>query len=129
MHGYRHVPLPHLSPATFREETARGRALLEDLSGAAVVGYRAPTFSLVPASRWAVDELSELGFTYSSSVLLPPRTARCSAGPDNPVGRSGGPEVCSSCRARIPSFGSSLGNPYRRRVLPGAPGGRPCAWG
>jgi peptidoglycan/xylan/chitin deacetylase (PgdA/CDA1 family) len=69
LHGYRHVPLPQLSPTVFREETARGRAVLEDLAGAAVTGFRAPSFSLVPESRWAVDVLTELGFTYSSSVL------------------------------------------------------------
>src|SRR5262249_30199545 len=65
----RHVPLPRLEPATFRAETARGRALLEDLTGAPVTGFRAPTFSLVPETRWAVDELTEMGFAYSSSVL------------------------------------------------------------
>src|SRR5262249_48267159 len=61
LHGYRHVPLPQLEPATFRAETARGRALLEDVTGAPVTGFRAPTFSLVPETRWAVDELTEMG--------------------------------------------------------------------
>ena len=34
-----------------------------------MLGFRAPTFSLVPESRWAVDVLADIGFTYSSSVL------------------------------------------------------------
>src|SRR5690606_2709602 len=33
------------------------------------VGYRAPTFSLVPETVWATDVLKDLGFTYSSSIL------------------------------------------------------------
>ena len=69
LHGWRHTPLTELTPDTFRADVTRGRALLEDLSGTPVRGFRAPTFSLVPESRWAVDELLEAGFTYSSSVL------------------------------------------------------------
>src|SRR5690554_7127094 len=34
-----------------------------------VLGYRAPTFSLVPATVWATEVLVEEGFAYSSSVL------------------------------------------------------------
>lgn len=72
LHSWRHVPITELDPETFRAETAKGRAVLEDLTGQQVEGYRAPTFSLVPASLWAVDVLAELGFTYSSSVLPAP---------------------------------------------------------
>src|SRR3954466_5201174 len=58
LHGWRHVPLTELDPATFRADVARGKALLEDLTGTPVGGFRAPTFSLVPDSRWAVDVLA-----------------------------------------------------------------------
>ena len=69
LHGWRHQPLTELTPASFREDVIRGKARLEDLAGTPVLGFRAPTFSLVPESRWAVDVLRETGFTYSSSVL------------------------------------------------------------
>ncbi|MFN8037865.1 MAG: polysaccharide deacetylase family protein [Acidimicrobiales bacterium] len=69
LHAYRHVPLTELDPDRFREEAARGKAAIEDLTGDEVVGFRAPTYSLVPDSIWAVDVLGELGFTYSSSIL------------------------------------------------------------
>jgi polysaccharide deacetylase family protein (PEP-CTERM system associated) len=69
LHGWRHQPLTELSPDAFRADATRGKALLEDLAGAPVCGFRAPTFSLVPDSRWAVDVLRDVGFTYSSSVL------------------------------------------------------------
>ncbi|HCV33778.1 MAG TPA: polysaccharide deacetylase family protein [Acidimicrobiaceae bacterium] len=72
LHAWTHVPLPTLSPRDFIRDTGRGRALLQDLSGQEVVGYRAPMMSLVPEAGWVIPLLSELGFTYSSSVLPAP---------------------------------------------------------
>jgi len=69
LHGWRHQPLTELDPDAFRADASRGKALLEELSGAPVLGFRAPTFSLVSDSRWAVDVLADVGFRYSSSVL------------------------------------------------------------
>jgi polysaccharide deacetylase family protein (PEP-CTERM system associated) len=69
LHGWRHQPLTELAPDELRADVARGKELLEDLTGAPVLGFRAPTFSLVPDSRWAVDVLADAGFTYSSSIL------------------------------------------------------------
>ncbi len=69
LHAYRHVPLTQIDRATFRCDTEKGKALLEDLTGREVVGYRAPIFSLVRSTVWAADVLAELGFSYSSSVL------------------------------------------------------------
>ena len=69
LHGWRHQPLTELTADAFRADAQRGKDLLEELTGAPVLGFRAPTFSLVPESRWAVDVLADTGFTYSSSVL------------------------------------------------------------
>jgi polysaccharide deacetylase family protein (PEP-CTERM system associated) len=69
LHGWSHAPITTLRPEAFREETARGRDLLSEVSGQDVVGFRAPTFSLVKETAWATDILAELGFTYSSSIL------------------------------------------------------------
>jgi polysaccharide deacetylase family protein (PEP-CTERM system associated) len=69
LHGWRHRPLTELTPAELRADIERGNALLEELSGAPVRGFRAPMFSLVPPSRWATDVLAESGVAYSSSVL------------------------------------------------------------
>jgi peptidoglycan-N-acetylglucosamine deacetylase len=69
LHAWRHVPLTQLDAATFRSDTEKGKALLEDLTGREVVGFRAPIFSLVRSTVWAADILGELGFSYSSSVL------------------------------------------------------------
>jgi len=69
LHGWRHTPLTASGPVALRDELARGRDLLQSLTGQEVGGFRAPTFSLVPDSLWATDVLAEVGFTYSSSVL------------------------------------------------------------
>jgi len=69
LHSWDHTPLTELDPSRFLDETRRGKELLEDLAGEAIVGYRAPTFSLVRKTVWVTDLLTELGFTYSSSVL------------------------------------------------------------
>lgn len=69
LHGADHTPLPEVGPDRFRVRTADARARLADLTGTPVSGFRAPIFSLVPESVWAPAILTELGFTYSSSVL------------------------------------------------------------
>jgi polysaccharide deacetylase family protein (PEP-CTERM system associated) len=69
LHGYHHSPLTETDPETFRREVGEARVRLEQRAGRPVVGFRAPTFSLVPATRWATDVLPEVGFEYSSSVL------------------------------------------------------------
>jgi polysaccharide deacetylase family protein (PEP-CTERM system associated) len=68
-HGLTHELVYKQAPATFRKETAYAKSLLEDLSGAAVRGYRAATYSIVRESMWALDILEELGFEYDSSIF------------------------------------------------------------
>jgi polysaccharide deacetylase family protein (PEP-CTERM system associated) len=65
-HGFGHELLDELSPEAFRGDVERSKALLEDLAGAPVVGYRAPSFSI---KDWALPILRELGFVYDSSLF------------------------------------------------------------
>jgi polysaccharide deacetylase family protein (PEP-CTERM system associated) len=65
-HGFHHEPLPALTPRAFTADVERAKGVLESLVGAAVVGYRAPTFSIMP---WAVPVLARLGFLYDSSYF------------------------------------------------------------
>jgi len=67
-HGYGHKRVIELTPDAFRDDITRSKAILEDLSGQAVNGYRAPSFSIVKESLWAHGVLAEAGYTYSSSV-------------------------------------------------------------
>lgn len=69
LHGLDHTPLTELTPKQFDDQTRRGKAVIEGLTGRAVVGFRAPIFSLTPATLWAESILSEQGFRYSSSLL------------------------------------------------------------
>lgn len=69
LHNWHHVALTSQTPRSFREGVRRGKALLEELTGRTVAGFRAPTGSLVPNTLWAVDVLAEEGFSYSSSVV------------------------------------------------------------
>ena len=57
-----------MDPAGFREDMRTSKEALEQATGAAVVGYRAPTFSIVRQTAWALDVLAELGFLYDSSI-------------------------------------------------------------
>jgi polysaccharide deacetylase family protein (PEP-CTERM system associated) len=57
-----------LEPDEFRGGLASSKALLEDLAGAPVRGFRAPDFSITRDSLWALDTLLELGFGYDSSI-------------------------------------------------------------
>ena len=68
-HGFSHQLIYAQSPAEFRDETARSKHLLEDLIGAAVIGYRAASFSITSRSLWALDSLIDLGFRYDSSIF------------------------------------------------------------
>jgi polysaccharide deacetylase family protein (PEP-CTERM system associated) len=72
VHGFHHVPLDLVDPERFKRQSHDARALLEDAAGTEVVGFRAPQFSLVPETAWAVDVLADLGFRYSSSVMPAP---------------------------------------------------------
>lgn len=68
-HGTGHDRLHRLTVESFREDLHASKALLEDLTGQQVTGYRAPTFSVTPPTAWAVDVLLDEGFTYDGSIF------------------------------------------------------------
>ncbi|WP_404333364.1 XrtA system polysaccharide deacetylase [Sphingomonas sp. MMS12-HWE2-04] len=67
-HGWDHKRVFTLSPEDFRDDLAAARVALEDASGTAVTGYRAPSFSIDTRTPWAHAILAEEGYAYSSSV-------------------------------------------------------------
>ena len=69
LHSYDHRELVHLSETEFHKTTSKGQAILEDICGTAVQGYRAPNFSLTANTPWVPDILAACGFSYSSSIL------------------------------------------------------------
>jgi polysaccharide deacetylase family protein (PEP-CTERM system associated) len=67
-HGYGHLRIHEQTPAEFAQDIGRAKALLEDLSGTPVKGYRAPSFSIGPRTLWAFECIAQAGYRYSSSV-------------------------------------------------------------
>jgi polysaccharide deacetylase family protein (PEP-CTERM system associated) len=67
-HGYGHQRASDLTPEAFRDDITRAKRILEDLGGVAVRGYRAPSFSINRKNWWAVEELENAGYVYSSSI-------------------------------------------------------------
>ncbi|MBU4422581.1 MULTISPECIES: XrtA system polysaccharide deacetylase [unclassified Acidovorax] len=67
-HGYGHERVSDLSEAAFFEDIHRAKALLEDIAGVRVQGYRAPSFSIGSGNLWALDTLQRAGYRYSSSI-------------------------------------------------------------
>jgi polysaccharide deacetylase family protein (PEP-CTERM system associated) len=68
-HSYAHRLIYTMAQDEFRDDVRRAKATIEDTIGAAIHGYRAPTFSIVEQSSWALQILAEEGFTYDSSIF------------------------------------------------------------
>jgi polysaccharide deacetylase family protein (PEP-CTERM system associated) len=60
-HGMNHQMLTELTPRSFREDARESKAVLEDLAGAPVLGFRAPSYSVNRTTLWAIDVLAETG--------------------------------------------------------------------
>ncbi len=71
-HGWSHVRVIHQTREEFRADVRRTKALLEDLAGQSVPGYRAASYSIGPRTPWAHEVLAEAGHVYSSSVFPVP---------------------------------------------------------
>lgn len=67
-HGYQHERVTALTPALFREDVRSAKALLEDLAGCPVAGYRSPGFTITADTLWALSILVEEGHRYDSSI-------------------------------------------------------------
>jgi polysaccharide deacetylase family protein (PEP-CTERM system associated) len=67
-HGYGHQRASDLTPQQFREDIVSAKRILEDLGGVAIRGYRAPSFSINQNNWWAVEEVENAGYEYSSSI-------------------------------------------------------------
>ncbi|ARO86481.1 polysaccharide deacetylase family protein [Nitrosospira lacus] len=67
-HGWAHHRVSDQETHEFRDDIVRSKAILEDIGGNAVLGYRAPSFSIGRHNLWALDILEEAGYRYSSSI-------------------------------------------------------------
>jgi len=67
-HGYSHTRVDDMGRDAFHSDILLAKAVLEDVIGAEVKGYRAPSFSISAKTEWAHDCILEAGYRYSSSV-------------------------------------------------------------
>jgi polysaccharide deacetylase family protein (PEP-CTERM system associated) len=67
-HGFAHRRATEQTPQDFLADIRSAKAMLEDIAGSEVAGYRAPSFSVGPRNAWAFDCIAQAGYRYSSSV-------------------------------------------------------------
>jgi len=67
-HSYAHQLIYNLTPAEFRKDTRRAVGAIEQACGKRPRVYRAPSYSITMRSMWAMDILTECGFTHDSSI-------------------------------------------------------------
>ena len=68
-HGYGHQLIYTQARHEFAEDIRKTKAILEDITGKQVLGYRAPGFSIIDNTKWAFDELCQAGYRYDSSIF------------------------------------------------------------
>ncbi len=68
-HTHTHLRMDGARAQECAADIARGKAVLEDLTGLPVRGFRAPSWTAQRTDRWLWDHLLELGFTYDSSLF------------------------------------------------------------
>jgi polysaccharide deacetylase family protein (PEP-CTERM system associated) len=67
-HGFAHQRASEQAPKEFLADIRLAKAILEDIGGCNVAGYRAPSFSIGTSNPWAFDAIAEAGYRYSSSI-------------------------------------------------------------
>jgi polysaccharide deacetylase family protein (PEP-CTERM system associated) len=68
-HGYKHRRVDRQQRFEFEEDIRKATSILEDISGQAIIGYRAPTFSITRNNFWAFEVSENAGYRYSSSIF------------------------------------------------------------
>ena len=67
-HGFGHERATAQPREAFAADIRLAKAVLEDVAGAEIIGYRAPNFSVGDDNTWAFDCIAEAGYRYSSSL-------------------------------------------------------------
>jgi peptidoglycan-N-acetylglucosamine deacetylase len=123
-HGYSHTMVTELDPGRFRDELRLTRDILERQSGQKTIGFRAPQWSISPATPWAYEILHDEGYRYDSSCNPLPFVGNPS-GPRIPyrVNVNGGslweipPMVTRSLFGNLPTGGGWGLRVFPRRII------------
>ncbi len=68
-HGYRHDQLFKMTPEEVATDISKSKSVLENIIGKPVFGYRAPAFSIIRETAWALELIAKAGFKYDSSIV------------------------------------------------------------
>ncbi|MEW6273116.1 MAG: polysaccharide deacetylase family protein [Thermodesulfobacteriota bacterium] len=115
-HGLRHLPVAERDRDEFRVDVRRARAMIEDVLGAPVRGFRAPCFVREEKHLWALEEVAAAGFAYDSSWM----PLDFHPGEPRVLGNGGGPVRLAS---GLWEFPLPLTRVATGQVLPVAAGG------
>lgn len=123
-HGHGHLEVGRQSPDEFLNDVRRSKDSLEQIIGRPVKGYRAPDFSIVRETLWALDMLAAAGFEYDSSIVPAQLPRYGIAGwPELPVRvqLSHGTSILEVPLATFRAFGRNwpVGGGGYHRLLPG----------
>lgn len=69
IHGYDHRRITDQTPEEFRQDVRKSKSIVEDIGGVEVIGYRAPSYSIVRKTIWSLTILAEEGLRYDSSIF------------------------------------------------------------
>jgi polysaccharide deacetylase family protein (PEP-CTERM system associated) len=72
-HSFWHRKVYELSPDEFRDDLRQSIGAIESAGGKNVLGFRAPSFSIIPGSEWAFDVMHDVGLQYDASLFPAPR--------------------------------------------------------
>jgi len=68
-HTYAHLLLTQVNPVEFEDDLVKALEVLRRNGIENVLGFRAPSFTLVKETKWVLDILEKYGFRYDSSVV------------------------------------------------------------
>ncbi|HEY0674223.1 MAG TPA: XrtA system polysaccharide deacetylase [Longimicrobiales bacterium] len=123
-HGTDHRRVTFLTPAEFRTSVRDSKSILEQVTGQKILGYRAPSFSIVSGREWALDILAEEGYAYDSSLYPVRRSGYgyTAARPHPYVIRTESGRLLEFPPATLQMFGAKLpaGGGAYLRLLPGS---------
>lgn len=69
-HGYSHTPIDLLTPESFETDLKKALQIIESITGKKVKGFRAPSFSVMAKTSWALPIIKKLGLEYDSSIFV-----------------------------------------------------------
>ena len=68
-HGYEHNLVYEQTREEFRNDLIKSIQILEEITKEKIVGYSAPSWSIIEKSYWALDILREEGLVYDCSIF------------------------------------------------------------